>query len=839
MSTLKSTFLLEDKYTSNLRKIINNTQKFYTLINTVNKATKIDFSAKESINQIDQFIKKISQLEQKTLKLNRLHYYRFKKPTEKSPFIQEQIKERLNHKTLRTSKQPSDEISLQEKPLNKTPLIDKPVRQTPVLEAPQTPVKVNLFHKLYSQTISSMNRFISRLTPLSSNLFSNVFNKVKSHLDQLKNQLKLRIDKLTSNLHLKGLDQLKTQLKLKLDKLTSNLHLKGLEKLKTQLKVKLDKLTSNMNLKGFDQLKNQLSSKISKLSENLSQKLRIPSFQKESNEILDLVKSISALGIAVMGVKKAFNIVKESVMLRDQQNSQRLSLQAVYGDELGKNVYNYARERAKSSPLGQEEIIKSLSFSAPFIQNEKDLNKYISLMERLYARDPSQDVGFPLKEALSGEIESLKGRFGISLSGEKLRSLDNSEKLNYIEQEFNKFGINDTLVEKQTETLTVKLNMFTSNLKTKFAESTGVISEKITLVVDKLNEMLNTGKLDSFINLMMNGFNGLLNIIFKTTNAFSSLFQFIKQNSFAQALLFTFISLLAINGIGLFSKLIGIIGMLTVKMLSFIITLSLSHPLLTGLIGGFLLLSAIFEEGKGILNGMVVVVFSIIRAFNALWIMIQMVYNGILTIIEGIVNEFIKMRNNLIEIFKGIVNGCFNVLKPLTKMLDNIFGSNLTDSLNRLKQLTTGTIEQLKIEPDFNLNKMKAVYKDFSTPLETKVRGFLESDEKNKKLLNPTTDTKIDLSGFNDLNKGFENLEKDGLGVKNMNGALNVSIDKEDLKYLKDIAERDVVKKVSQNTLNPTITVNFGDIHETADVYKIQKVVEKALIDELAVIGNL
>ncbi len=69
-------------------------------------------------------------------------------------------------------------------------------------------------------------------------------------------------------------------------------------------------------------------------------------------------------------------------------------------------------------------------------------------------------------------------------------------------------------------------------------------------------------------------------------------------------------------------------------------------------------------------------------------------------------------------------------------------------------------------------------------------------------------------------------------------GSLNVSIDKEDLKYLKDIAERDYRAEYTQATLAPNIQITFGDVKETADVNQIEKVLDKIIKEQIAVVSE-
>ncbi|KEZ88716.1 hypothetical protein IO99_00635 [Clostridium sulfidigenes] len=69
-------------------------------------------------------------------------------------------------------------------------------------------------------------------------------------------------------------------------------------------------------------------------------------------------------------------------------------------------------------------------------------------------------------------------------------------------------------------------------------------------------------------------------------------------------------------------------------------------------------------------------------------------------------------------------------------------------------------------------------------------------------------------------------------------GSLNVSIDKEDIKYLKDIADRDYMLKYTQATLAPNVQISFGDVKETADANKLVGIIEKILREEIAVVAE-
>lgn len=66
-------------------------------------------------------------------------------------------------------------------------------------------------------------------------------------------------------------------------------------------------------------------------------------------------------------------------------------------------------------------------------------------------------------------------------------------------------------------------------------------------------------------------------------------------------------------------------------------------------------------------------------------------------------------------------------------------------------------------------------------------------------------------------------------------GKIEVEMSEEDLKYLRDIAERDYINKFSTATLAPQIKIEFGDVHEEADVDKVIGRVKRILQEEIAI----
>lgn len=90
-------------------------------------------------------------------------------------------------------------------------------------------------------------------------------------------------------------------------------------------------------------------------------------------------------------------------------------------------------------------------------------------------------------------------------------------------------------------------------------------------------------------------------------------------------------------------------------------------------------------------------------------------------------------------------------------------------------------------------------------------------------------------TGFN-----FDDFKTDPITVKGTgkNDGVKVDMSDEDLQYLRDIAEREYINQFSTATMAPTITVSFGDVHEEADVDKVQKRIRKILQEEIAMVAE-
>ena len=105
------------------------------------------------------------------------------------------------------------------------------------------------------------------------------------------------------------------------------------------------------------------------------------------------------------------------------------------------------------------------------------------------------------------------------------------------------------------------------------------------------------------------------------------------------------------------------------------------------------------------------------------------------------------------------------------------------------------------------------------------------------------TDLENEINGALDLGDSVAGkLGQSSIPVTADGGSLDsagqVDISDEDLEYLKDFAEQEFINKFTTATLAPNVTVQFGDVHENADVEAIKDRIQEILEEEIAEVAE-
>ena len=254
----------------------------------------------------------------------------------------------------------------------------------------------------------------------------------------------------------------------------------------------------------------------------------------------------------------------------------------------------------------------------------------------------------------------------------------------------------------------------------------------------------------------------------------------------------------------------------------------------TGMIVG-----VIFAAGATIANFVIGVLNALIQA---VWTIFAQPFvsaiEWVINAANGGFNSFGGMVANLI----GQITGWFLQLgKVVTRIIDAIFGTNWTAGLESLRSTVmawgksdkaiTLTKKEMPAIARVNTgawyNKGYGIGENFANSMSGifsagAVGAGPQKDyaQTLKDSLNNASNIAANTAGINDKLNG-----KDG-GVK-VKG--EVSITDEDIKLLKDVAAVEWVNKFT--TLTPTMNIQFGDVHETADTNGILKAVETMIVD--------
>lgn len=254
----------------------------------------------------------------------------------------------------------------------------------------------------------------------------------------------------------------------------------------------------------------------------------------------------------------------------------------------------------------------------------------------------------------------------------------------------------------------------------------------------------------------------------------------------------------------------------------------------TGMIVG-----VIFAAGATIANFIIGILNALIQA---VWTIFAQPFvsaiEWVINAANGGFNSFGGMVANLI----GQITGWFLQLgKVVTRIIDAIFGTNWTAGLESLRSTVmawgksdkaiTLTKKEMPAIARVNTgawyNKGYGVGENFANSMSGifsagTVGAGPQKDyaQTLKDSLNNASNIAANTAGINDKLNG----KNGGAKVKG-----EVSITDEDIKLLKDVAAVEWVNKFT--TLTPTMNIQFGDVHETADTNGILKAVETMIVD--------
>ena len=260
-------------------------------------------------------------------------------------------------------------------------------------------------------------------------------------------------------------------------------------------------------------------------------------------------------------------------------------------------------------------------------------------------------------------------------------------------------------------------------------------------------------------------------------------------------------------------------------------------------ISALLALGLSFEQIFSFIGGVVGV------AIAFIWNLFLGLLDLVLGIISIFYNKFAMFANffgnifkdpiaSIIYLFRDMAKSVLGILKSIASALDKLFGSNLAgtvqgwmDGVDSLAEKAAdkwgnGKYEEVMevktlTSEDLGLQRMK--YSDgWSTGM--KIGGEIGSGIDNAL-------SKIDgIGDGTDMFGKGENTIGD-YDASTGKGSLSTKLDEDTVDELKAFAE--IQYKLSYKHITPNVNVNFGDVHETADVQDITKYIKKMMEKDL------
>lgn len=522
-------------------------------------------------------------------------------------------------------------------------------------------------------------------------------------------------------------------------------------------------------------------------------------------------------------------------MSGDLQKTQEI-FSGILGDaDKGKGLFNHISKAAKKSSLSFNEMAANTRNFLGIAETTTQLDKMNNMAERLAKLNnndiSSQDASKSMTEMFKGgDVQSFAEQFNISDDMMKTSGLEASvstgdmdKSLSILDELMNKTGYSQEALNGVTANVGTQWKMLSSNIALDFGTAMKTVQETLTPVFEKLNSLVDSGVLQPFIDGLVGGFNLVAMGIGKVVDAFIWLFDFISSNwevvsSILMAIGLYFISIL-------WSMIVPIIAQAAAWFVS-VLPILLIIAAIAGVLFILKKLGIGAEEICGFIGG----------SFNALFAIIQNLgiwfKNGILSIAEFFINKWNEVTTGIKNMFIDLQVSAIEKLKGIAEFMDKIFGTNISASLEaKTESLIASKAEAEKVHFD------RQEYKDISASFDSGVdvgSAFAGNvGEGIGDFINKITPDKEFGVGFN-----LDEIVKDGAMPVTSEKTLDVSMNKDDIRYLKDLAEREFIAKYSNSTLAPNVSIQFGDVRETADANKVANVIEKILREEIAVVAE-
>ncbi|KXG78291.1 tape measure protein [Thermotalea metallivorans] len=199
------------------------------------------------------------------------------------------------------------------------------------------------------------------------------------------------------------------------------------------------------------------------------------------------------------------------------------------------------------------------------------------------------------------------------------------------------------------------------------------------------------------------------------------------------------------------------------------------------------------------------------------------IWNVIASVAEFLANVFNDPIGSVVRLFASMADTILGILQGIAKAIDAIFGFNLASLVGGLRSSLGGAVRDIAGEAKIKIPRMDSskLYLDRFSYANAYNKGYSFGNNLGDNLG----------SKWNDIKNAFDGISEIAENTGAMKDSLNIS--EEDLKYLRDLAEREVIDRTVLRDVTVTLTNTFGDIRETADVDGIISEFERRLAEAI------
>lgn len=187
-------------------------------------------------------------------------------------------------------------------------------------------------------------------------------------------------------------------------------------------------------------------------------------------------------------------------------------------------------------------------------------------------------------------------------------------------------------------------------------------------------------------------------------------------------------------------------------------------------------------------------------------------------------------------LFLDMANTCVSYVLNMARAIESIINKipgvtvNITSGLDGLKNKIESKTKTIKDESGWKEYVKQPELMDYTAAAG---KGYAKGSAIAGKVSNLISGGGIGGMDFGSIPAGTAGNPATVKGA-GKNGSMNVKLEDEDIDYLRELAERDYVARIAQNTLAPNIQVTFtGDINQEMDYEKIGPAVAQILQDEI------